>query len=76
MVDSIFLNFDFLCIGSNQYGVLKLKDKEGQLSAKNVNSQSLLKETCTEFFCAKTKIINGFFLTKSTVENINYIKSK
>jgi hypothetical protein len=55
MVKAIFLNFDFLCLGSNQNGVLKLKDKEGQLSAKNVNSQSLLKETCTEFFLHKDK---------------------
>jgi hypothetical protein len=75
-MEAIFLNFDFLCLRSNQNGVLKLKDKEGQLSAKNVNSQSLLKETCTEFFCTKTKIINGFFKTKCTVENINYIKRK
>jgi hypothetical protein len=67
-MEAIFLNINFLCLGSNQNGVLKLKDKERQLSAKNVNSQSLLKETCTEFFCTKTKIINGFFKTKSTVE--------
>ncbi len=52
-MEAIFLIFDFLCLGSNQNGILKLKDKEEQLSAKNVNSQSLLKETCTEFFFAQ-----------------------
>ena len=76
MVEAIFLNFDFLCLSSNQNGILELTDKKRQLSAKNVNSQSLFKETCTEFFCTKTKIINVFFKTKCTVENINYIKIK